>query len=101
VAAILSEGLATHGIDQVQRGSCTGCSQIFIVLDPDRLGSAAHMREVVEGVVAYVNGSTPVKPGRQVTVPGQNTIATREDHEANGVVVDDEIWAEVRRLADG
>lgn len=101
VAAILSEGLATYGIDGVQRGSCTGCSQVFIVLDPDRLGSAAHMREVVEGVVAYVNASAPVKAGRKVTLPGQNTLATREEHLANGVVVDDEIWAEVRRLADG
>ena len=58
------------------------------------------MREVVDGVVAYVNASAPVKSGRKVTVPGQNTLATREDHAANGVVVEDEIWAEVRRLAD-
>jgi 3-dehydro-L-gulonate 2-dehydrogenase len=99
LAAILSEGLATYGIDEVERGSCTGCSQIFVVLDPEQLGSAAHMREVVDGVVAYVNASAPATPGRQVTCPGQNTLATREDHLANGVVVDDEIWKEVQRLA--
>jgi 3-dehydro-L-gulonate 2-dehydrogenase len=57
------------------------------------------MREVVDGVVAYVNASAPATPGRQVTCPGQNTLATREDHLANGVVVDDEIWKEVQRLA--
>lgn len=101
LAAILSEGLATNGIDEVGRGSCTGCSQIFIVIDPERLGSADHMRAVVDGVVASVNASTPERPGRTVTAPGQNTLATRADHLANGVVVDDEIWAEVRRLADG
>ena len=34
LAAILSEGLATDRIDQLGLGSCTGCSQVFIVFDP-------------------------------------------------------------------
>ncbi len=99
LAAILSEGAATHDIDAIDQGSCTGCSQIFIAFDPDRLGSAAHMQEVVEGMAAYVNGSTPADPDRSVTYPGQNTRRTRAEHLANGVIVDDDIWQEVRALA--
>lgn len=99
LAAALSEGLATPQIDAVDRGSCTGCSQIFIVIDPDRLGSAAHLAEITESVGAYVNGSDSATPGRAVTWPGQNTAQTRADHMANGVVVDPDIWAEVQGLA--
>ncbi|PZX19857.1 3-dehydro-L-gulonate 2-dehydrogenase [Palleronia aestuarii] len=99
LAAALSEGLATHQIDEVDRGSSTGCSQIFISFDPERLGTAEHVQEIVDGMAAFVNGSTPASPGRGVTYPGQNTMRTREDQLANGVRVDDDIWAEVQGLA--
>ena len=99
LAAALSEGSATYQIDKIDQGSCTGCSQIFLVFDPERLGSAAHLQEIVDGMAEYVNGSTPAEAGRKVTYPGQNTMATRQDHQANGVVVDDDIWREVRALA--
>lgn len=99
LAAVLSEGSATHQIDKIQRGSCTGCSQIFIAFDPDRLGSAAHLKEVVDGMADYVNSSAPAEAGRRVTYPGQNTRRTRDEHQANGVMVDDGIWQEVLALA--
>ncbi|WP_299845481.1 3-dehydro-L-gulonate 2-dehydrogenase [uncultured Jannaschia sp.] len=99
LAAALSEGLATHQIDRVDRGSCTGCSQIFIAFDPDRLGTAAHVQEIVDGMASYVNGSIPASSGRMVTYPGQNTMKTRQDQLANGVFVDDDILAEVQALA--
>ncbi|MGL4413458.1 3-dehydro-L-gulonate 2-dehydrogenase [Roseinatronobacter monicus] len=101
LAAVLSEGNATHQIDQIGVGSCTGCSQIFIALDPARLGSAAHMQEIVDGMAVYVNGSAPIAPNDKVTYPGQNTLRTRQDHMAQGVIVDEGIWKEVQALADG
>lgn len=99
LAAILSEGSATRNIDDLDRGSCTGCSQIFIAFDPDRLGSTDHMQAVVDSMAEYVNGSSPAEPGRRVTYPGQNTVKTRKDHATNGVPVDDGIWQEVMALA--
>lgn len=100
LAAILSEGNATYQIDQIGVGSCTGCSQIFLALDPDRLGSAAHMQDIVDGMAAYVNGSDPIDPARPVTYPGQNTLRTRQDHLANGVIVDEGIWKAVLELSE-
>jgi 3-dehydro-L-gulonate 2-dehydrogenase len=99
IAAILSEGSATHAIDRIDRGSCTGCSQIFIAFDPERLGSADHMQQIVDGMAEYVNGSSATAAGRPVTYPGQNTLKTRQDNIAKGVPVDDGIWQEVRKLA--
>jgi len=101
LAAVLSEGRATHQIDALDQGSCTGCSQIFLAFDPDRLGSAAHLEEIVNGMADYVNGSTPSDPSRKVTYPGQNTSRTRQDHLTKGVIVDDGIWQEVQALAEG
>ncbi|MDR1935057.1 MAG: 3-dehydro-L-gulonate 2-dehydrogenase [Candidatus Accumulibacter sp.] len=99
LAAILSEGLATNQIDKVGRGSCTGCSQVFIVFDPRQLGGAEFSDKVADSVADYVNSSTPDEKSREVLYPGQSTLRIRAEHRANGVVVDDDIWAEVMTLA--
>lgn len=99
LAAVLSEGLATNEIDKVQQGSCTGCSQIFIVIDPRQLGGEAFTDRVADGVADYVNSSIPAEDGKEVLYPGQSTARTRQEHLANGIVVDDGVWAEVQALA--
>lgn len=101
LAAILSDGLATDAIDKVGEGSCTGCSQIFIAFDPERLGSAARLREIVGGMEAHLASSTAAEAGRGVTYPGQNTLRTRQENLRDGVPVDDGVWAEVQALAGG
>lgn len=99
LAAVLSEGLPTNAIDKVQRGSCTGCSQVFMVFDPRQLGGEAFTEQVADSVADYVTSSTPDENGREVRYPGQSTLAIRAEHRANGVVVDDGVWAEVLALA--
>ena len=99
LAAILSEGLATNEIDKVQRGSCTGCSQIFIVIDPRQLGGEEFTDQVADGVADYVNSSTPAENSSEVLYPGQATARTRKEHLANGVVADEGVWEEVLALA--
>jgi len=99
LAAVLSEGIATNDIDKVKRGSCTGCSQVFIVIDPRQLGGEAFTNQVADGVADYVNTSTPDENGRAVTYPGQSTARIRADQRENGIVADDGVWAEVLKLA--
>jgi 3-dehydro-L-gulonate 2-dehydrogenase len=99
LAAILSEGLATNQIDEVGRGSCTGASQIFIVFDPQQLGGEEFSDKVADSVADYVNSSTPDEKSKEVLYPGQSTLRIRAEHRANGVVVDDGIWAEILGLA--
>ncbi|MEF2070083.1 3-dehydro-L-gulonate 2-dehydrogenase [Consotaella aegiceratis] len=101
LAAVLSEGLATHEIDTVDKGSCTGCSQIFIAIDPAQLGGEAFTDRVADGVVDYVNSSTPAEGGREVLYPGEIEVRVRKDHLENGIVVDDGVWTEVVALAGG
>lgn len=99
LAAILSEGSPTHVIDTLQRGGCTGCSQVFIVFDPRHFGGEDYCEQVAGGIADYVTMSTPAKGVSAVQYPGQDFLATRQDHLARGIVVDDEIWAEVMALA--
>ena len=99
LAAVLSEGLATNEIDQVKRGSCTGCSQVFIVIDPRQLGGEEFTDKVADSVVDYVNSSTPAEESRGATAPGQSTARLRAEQLANGIVVDDGVWAEVLALS--
>ena len=99
LAAVLSEGIATNEIDKIQRGSCTGCSQIFIVIDPRKLGGEEFTNQVADGVADYVNTSTPAENNTEVRYPGESTVRTRKEHLANGVLADEGVWAEVLALA--
>ncbi|MBK7593259.1 MAG: 3-dehydro-L-gulonate 2-dehydrogenase [Betaproteobacteria bacterium] len=99
LAAVLSEGLATHEIDTLGRGSCGGCSQVFIAVDPRQLGGQAFTDRVADGVVDYVTSSTPAEDAREVRYPGEAQLRTRADHRAQGIVVDDSVWADVLALA--
>lgn len=99
LAAVLSEGRPTGEIDQIQRGSCTGCSQVFIVFDPRQLGGEDFSDRVADSVADYVNGSEPTESDGKVSYPGESTLRKRRDQLANGIVVDDGVWAEVLKLA--
>jgi 3-dehydro-L-gulonate 2-dehydrogenase len=99
LAAVLSEGLATNEIDKIQQGSCTGCSQIFIVIDPRQLGGEEFTDKVADGVVDYVNSSTPDESSTEVRYPGESVARIRKEHLANGIVADDGVWSEVLALA--
>ena len=99
LAAVLSEGLATNGIDKIQRGSCTGCSQVFIIIDPRQLCGAEFSNRVADGVAEYVNGSIPAEGVGSVRYPGESTLQKRLEQREKGILVDEGVWAEVQKLA--
>ncbi len=99
LAAVLSEGIATYDIDKVARGSCGGCSQVFIAIDPRQLGGPEFADRVADGVVDYVTSSAPAEDATEVRYPGESQLRTRTEQQARGIVVDDGVWAEVLALA--
>lgn len=99
LAAVLSEGLATNEIDKIQRGSCTGCSQVFVIIDPRQLGGAEFSNSVADGVAEYVNGSIPAEGVGSVRYPGESTLQKRLEQREKGILVDEGVWAEVQKLA--
>ena len=99
LAAVLSEGLPTNGIDALKSGSCVGCSQIFIVVDPRKLGGASVVQGIADSVVDYVHASVPDEQGRPADYPGEGAVRRRERSMRDGMDVDDGVWAEVQALA--
>lgn len=99
LAAMLAEGRATNAIDQVGRGSCGGCSQVFVAFDPQALGGGDFAERIAEGVVAHVRSSQPAEGLAEVRYPGEAQLRTRADNRAHGIVADDGVWAEVLALA--
>ena len=99
LAAVLSEGLPTAGIDGLKLGSCVGCSQVFIAIDPEKLGGDAALAQIADSVVEYVQGAEPDEAGRTPEYPGQGAVRRRERQRREWIEVDDGVWAEVQALA--
>lgn len=99
VAATMSGGLSTNEIDKEQAGSCGGCSQVFIAMDPAQINGEEHSEKVVDGIVEYIKTSEPEKENGEVYYPGENSAKNRQDNMEHGIPVDEEIWKEVLSLA--
>jgi len=97
-AAIMSGGLSTNEIDKVQEGSCGGCSQIFIAMDPSQVSGEDYSEKIADGIVEYVKTSEPATEDGQVFYPGENSLKNRRQNLEEGIPVDDGVWEEVMSL---
>lgn len=100
-AAMLSGGRSGDQMDDEGHGSCTGCSQIFIAFDPYLFSSEKEVEEMLTRRIDRVHHAKPQREGDTVSYPGERTAATRAEHLANGVEVDESVWNEVCALAQG
>lgn len=100
-AAAMANGRTGHDMDEEGRGSCTGCCQVFIAYDPYLFGDHDEIQAKFDESVAAADATVPANPAHPVTCPGERTMATRERSMREGVVVDEQIWAQVQALAQG
>ncbi len=70
-------------------------SMFSILVDPERLGTAAHLAREMESFVAYATASPPVAGAERVLTPGEPERAMRAERLAHGVPVDSVTWAEI------
>ena len=96
VAVLLAGGLATYQIGQ--QVTEYSVSQIFIAFDVSRTASAEAVNQAVEGVIADLHASTPVKEGGEVLYPGERALRTRQENLAHGIPVEPAIWERVLAL---
>ena len=87
-------------IDKIQQGSCTGCSQVFILIDPRKLGGETFTDQVADSVIDYLHGSAIAENGTEVLYPGESALRNRNEQFAKGIAVDDGVWKEVLALAE-
>lgn len=100
-AALMANGFCGTDIDEADRGSCTGCCQIFIAFDPYLFGSKEESQAMLNRRVDAVHAAHPEKEGGSVSFPGERTLATRAKSMAEGVKVDEQIWAQIESIAGG
>lgn len=99
LGALLAQGRPSHAIDRLQRGSGTGCCQVFMLFDPERLGGREACEAIGDGIAAHLAGAEPASEGAEVRYPGESTLSRRRGAGREGIPVDAGIWEEVRRLA--
>jgi 3-dehydro-L-gulonate 2-dehydrogenase len=95
VAAIISNGLATCGIDKFTKGSCVGCSQIFIAIDPYLAGGKEFVERTLSETIDQLKTAEPAKEGEGIYFPGELTAKTRKENIELGIPVDEGIWNEL------
>ena len=100
-AALMANGNCGTDMDEANNGSCTGCCQIFIAFDPYLFGNKEDIQAMLNKRVAAADASHPEREGGRVTCPGERTVTTRAKSMADGVCVDEAIWAQVQSLAAG
>ena len=70
-------------------------SMFSILVDPERLGTAANLAREMESFVAYATASPPQPGVERVLTPGEPERASRARRLRDGVPVDAVTWAEI------
>ncbi|MDR1784997.1 MAG: 3-dehydro-L-gulonate 2-dehydrogenase [Spirochaetaceae bacterium] len=95
LAAILSDGLCAAELDNIESGNCTGCSQIFILIDPEKIGGREYSGKVIRIAKEHIKSSAPAEHGGRIQYPGEGSARSRADNLKNGIPVDEGVWERI------
>lgn len=95
LAAILSNGLPTVEIDKIKKGSCSGCSQIFMAINPYAFEDKEKAEKTIEETIKHIHDGVPAEEGINIYYPGERTKAIREKQLKEGIEVDESVWREL------
>lgn len=98
LGAVLSDGVGAADIDQIGKGSCGGASQVFIIIDPERITSKEHIYEVIEKAKEHIKSSKLDDNYKEIWYPGEDYVKNSKLNTEKGVFVDDTVWAEIESL---
>lgn len=96
LASIISGGASTQEISKTKVEY--GVSQVFIAIDPQRLGNAHEVDQTIQAILEDYQASTPIEAGKKVSFPGERVLATRAENLRKGVPVLDEVWESILKL---
>jgi len=89
----LTGGLTTHELGDGRRRVLNG--MLSILIDPARLGTAAHLAQEMERFVDWYRASPPGAGVEQVLVAGEPERIARRARLDGGIAVDRVTWAEI------
>ena len=74
-------------------GKEKGVSQLFLCLHQSHYHEA-----LLEEIIRYTKSSAPAEAGGHLGYPGENTLAIRRRHEAEGITIDEAQWEALRGM---
>jgi 3-dehydro-L-gulonate 2-dehydrogenase len=96
LAAILSGGLAAHGITK-QKAEIAN-SQVFIAIDIEKLGHFSSISQIIKGIIEDYKESVPIDVQHKITYPGERVLETRAKNMKVGIPVLTTVWEGITRL---
>lgn len=98
MAALLSNGKSTYHMDDDNAFNCTGCSQIFIAMDPEIFSTKEENEATIKKIKERIASAHPIEEGKNPRYPGQGLISRKNKNLGAGIEVDDNIFKEVENL---
>lgn len=96
LATILSGGISVHNVK-----SCFsefGVSQVFMAIDPKKLGNYTTIDRAIESIIDDLHASIAADEKSGVRYPGENLASIREANQKEGIPVKKDIWDTITAL---
>ena len=98
LGSILSDGVGAVDLDASKKGSCGGCSQVMIVIDPKKITDGDKMSETIRRAIEYLKSAELAEHSNGIMAPGEDYVQFNKEHDEKGIFVDDSVWAEIKAL---
>ncbi len=98
LGAVLTDGVGAADLNAATKGSCGGCSQVMIVIDPSKITDGTAMRNTIQREIEYMEGAELSEHGSGIHAPGEGRMSFNEKHDKDGIFVDDSVWNEIKGL---
>jgi 3-dehydro-L-gulonate 2-dehydrogenase len=95
IATVLSGGRSTVGVGKLGSDEY-GLSQMFIAMDATRIAGEDYLASAVREVIENIQGSDRVDADTPVLYPGERSMSNRAKNLAQGIPVDDAVWAKIK-----
>jgi len=98
LGAILTDGVGAADLHEAEKGSCGGCSQVFIIIDLTKLTTKEKMTETIRKEIAYIKSAELSEHSNGIMAPGEDYIQFNKEHDKEGIYVDDSVWNEIKAM---
>jgi len=96
LATVLSGGLSTQAISQLPKEHAV--SQVFICIDPSKLGNHSLIAKTLDEIIADYHSSSTDDEEKKVRFPGEGVLQRRKENMQLGIPVLKTTWQQVLAL---
>jgi LDH2 family malate/lactate/ureidoglycolate dehydrogenase len=97
--ALVRAAMGPDVVGTIHAADTTTKGDLFIVLNPEALGTAAAARAAASQYLGFIRASRAVAEGDPIRVPGERALRLRQDRLAGGIPMDEPTWESVQALA--